>query len=355
MRLLRYLLFSTLAALSLLLVLEGLVRLSGLVDIHRTRGWGHNFECCGDLRPDQKILSLIVPDHPYVVTTNHLGLRRTEETQREATDPIRILAIGDSFTFGPYVADDETWPAQLEQRLRESFPEEPIEVLNAGIASYTISDELAYLKEKGLSLQPDLVILEVTHNDVTDLRKAQRGLFARPTVSVQTVWKQKIKSFLYDHSSLVSGLVVIKNSALLTQVTQGQQDREEVQLMADIVSGVNTQYDEGYERAFTEFVQKLSANHIPLVLLFYPTNDMVETFQETTSRSAMEMLVTSLAQNNNIQLLSASDILAPYDTTFTYLLPRNGHPSQAGYTLTAQAIHDSLLQLPLFQALYVQK
>src|ERR1041384_48040 len=42
-----------------------------------------------------------------------------------------ILAVGDSFTFGDEVADDETWPAHLEKLLQQR-------VLNGGVFAYGI-------------------------------------------------------------------------------------------------------------------------------------------------------------------------------------------------------------------------
>ena len=34
----------------------------------------------------------------------------------------RVLCLGDSYTFGAYVDDTETWPAQLEEILKERSP-----------------------------------------------------------------------------------------------------------------------------------------------------------------------------------------------------------------------------------------
>jgi len=43
-----------------------------------------------------------------------------------------VLAVGDSFTFGDQVSDDETWPAQLEQLLQRP-------VLNGGVFGYSFA------------------------------------------------------------------------------------------------------------------------------------------------------------------------------------------------------------------------
>ncbi len=97
-------------------------------------------------------------------------------------DGFRIPAIGDSQTFGAYNVNEDTWPAWAENDLKPARQAGParFQVLNAGISGYTISDELAYLKDKGVALQPKLVLLAVIENDITDLRKELAGTPQRP-------------------------------------------------------------------------------------------------------------------------------------------------------------------------------
>lgn len=130
----------------------------------------------GDLIPGQS-LWLIDRARPYTVSVNRHGLRNGEEVDPTA---FRILALGDSFTFGPYVANDDTWSALLERELRNRRPGWAVQVLNAGMAGYGITQELSYLKSKGLTLQPHLVVLAFYKNDVMDLSPRNRERFARP-------------------------------------------------------------------------------------------------------------------------------------------------------------------------------
>src|SRR5690242_16484944 len=57
----------------------------------------------GDLMPNQNGHWWVWFHRPYHVQTNSLGLRNAEEPGAEAT---RVLAVGDSQTFGPYVANE---------------------------------------------------------------------------------------------------------------------------------------------------------------------------------------------------------------------------------------------------------
>ena len=90
--------------------------------------------------------------------TNEAGLRGSE-TPRMNPDTIRILCLGDSFTWGMGVADSETYPARLEDLLRVEYPQLDIQVLNGGTPQYGSRDELAWLKDRGAELKPDFLIL----------------------------------------------------------------------------------------------------------------------------------------------------------------------------------------------------
>jgi lysophospholipase L1-like esterase len=79
--------------------------------------------------------------------------------------------LGDSVTFGDYVAEDETLPAALERAL--AAHEHRVEVVNAGVGSIGAAD-MPPLLEQALGARPDLVLVGLYLND------AQRSLFLEP-------------------------------------------------------------------------------------------------------------------------------------------------------------------------------
>jgi len=111
------------------------------------------------LKPNYKakMPSMEFPGKFVSKTTNSFGLRGKEITLDKPAGIKRILILGDSYTFGLYVGDDETYPAVLENLfLRDS---EKVEVINAGYADGWSPDEhYAWLVNKGLRFKPDLVI-----------------------------------------------------------------------------------------------------------------------------------------------------------------------------------------------------
>jgi len=73
-----------------------------------------------------------------------------------------IVAVGDSLTAGYRVAENQAYPAILQQRLdRDGYQ---YQVINSGISGETSSGTLARL-DWVLTLKPDIIILETGAND----------------------------------------------------------------------------------------------------------------------------------------------------------------------------------------------
>lgn len=95
------------------------------------------------------------------VRTNRLGMRGADP--REPRPAFRILVLGDSYTEGYGVEEEETFCALLGRRLGTG-----VEVLNGGCGSYSPLLEWAALREWGPELKPDLVVLALDCSDIQD-------------------------------------------------------------------------------------------------------------------------------------------------------------------------------------------
>jgi lysophospholipase L1-like esterase len=120
-------------------------------------------------------------DFKTVESTNSLGLREREFPLAKS-DKLRVVAIGDSFTYGWGVNLEDTWCKQLEKRLLDDGLD--VEVINLGKPAAGPFD-YAWIAETLLPLlQPDLVLVGVLVGDdlqqawvETDLRSIARGWF----------------------------------------------------------------------------------------------------------------------------------------------------------------------------------
>ena len=78
---------------------------------------------------------------------------------RKAADNYRIVAIGDSFTYGTDVDTDESFPAHLERMLCNT------EALNMGVPGFGIDQAVLKYQIHGKAFAPDTVILGVFPDD----------------------------------------------------------------------------------------------------------------------------------------------------------------------------------------------
>lgn len=92
-------------------------------------------------------------------TCNPQGFR----SRRDFSEPVsgrRIALLGDSYTFGSGVEDDETFAALLESRLEDTRCD------NFGIGAFGIDQMWLALRHYALPLEPDLVILSFVRPDL---------------------------------------------------------------------------------------------------------------------------------------------------------------------------------------------
>jgi lysophospholipase L1-like esterase len=100
----------------------------------------------------------------FHVRVNALGLRGPEVAPAPAPGVHRVLALGDSVTFGEGLSVEQAFPAVLEAELDRVEPGR-WEVVNAGVEGYNTAAELAYLERHGLALAPEAVVVGFNLND----------------------------------------------------------------------------------------------------------------------------------------------------------------------------------------------
>ncbi len=83
------------------------------------------------------------------------GLRRTGEQVAGG----RILAVGDSFTYGDEVNDGQTWPAQLQQLTGRR-------VLNAGVSGYGFDQIVLRAEQLAARYKPAVIVVSFIADDI---------------------------------------------------------------------------------------------------------------------------------------------------------------------------------------------
>lgn len=92
--------------------------------------------------------------------TNARGIRGPEHALAKPVGTTRIVAIGDSFTWGYGVSNGEPYPDRLQVLLPGT------EVINLGVTAYDLKQEIRYLAREGVQYAPDVVVLGLCLNDI---------------------------------------------------------------------------------------------------------------------------------------------------------------------------------------------
>ncbi len=103
------------------------------------------------------------------IKTNAQGFR--DDGEHAWTKPpgvIRILGLGDSFTFGWGVLLEETFLKKLEGHMR-TLTGLKIETINAGVPIWDLNHYYVYYREIGVRYAPDIVLLSYFFNDAPDI------------------------------------------------------------------------------------------------------------------------------------------------------------------------------------------
>ena len=141
------------------------------------------------------------------------GLRDREFAVPKPGGTFRILMLGDSFTEGDGVETQETFSKRLESMLSGRFGEGRVEVINAGVGSYSPLLEYLYLRNGGLAFAPDMVILNYdlsdAFDDITYSKLARfgadgvpRGVAAPEAEGENPGVLVRVKDFFKDHTRL---------------------------------------------------------------------------------------------------------------------------------------------------------
>jgi len=163
-------LFATLFTLLLLLLL-GLGVSEAALRIFFPQPLGVSYTGAGEL-------PIHTPDYDFHYMTdefdihthfNSMGLRDREYASKKPPHTYRILVLGDSITEALQVEDREVYTEILEASLNTPASATRYEVINAGVSGYGAGDELKMYELLGASLDPDLVVVQVSLiNDLSE-------------------------------------------------------------------------------------------------------------------------------------------------------------------------------------------
>jgi len=193
----------------------------------------------------------------FAVTTNSLGLR-SPAPGREGTQ-FRVLAVGNSCTFGLGVDNEETWPSRLEEELNRTL-DGVAEVVNAGVPGYTSYQGRKYLETAGLDLDPDLVIITFGFND-SEVWSSRTDVQTGRLLQMQQLGSALGRSRFYQ---------------ALARLLKGRDDAAVPLTIPEGERGKQARVSPDEFRANMKAMKEMcAARHVPVIFLVWPYRNQV--------------------------------------------------------------------------------
>ncbi len=105
------------------------------------------------------------PEFTVEYRVNQYGMRdESTHVTPKPSNVLRILLLGDSFTFGAANDYDKIWPVIFEKQLAEKGYR--ADVIKAGVSGYNTRNEVLYLERLHPQYKPDVVVLTFLPNDL---------------------------------------------------------------------------------------------------------------------------------------------------------------------------------------------
>lgn len=285
---------------------------------------------------------------------NSAGFRDVEHSIKKRPGVFRIMAIGDSFTFGMGVNLEDTYPKQLERFLNRE--QVTCEVINCGVIGYNMWQHYEVLNNKVLPYNPDLVLLGLFEDDI--------GASVRPYKDPEDwkgvkLYQPKFFSGVLNHFHLWT---FIRNAAALYEYKyryrrghnymRGIEERKKVwgpsnpsDINYRIMSGnIEKERYVEFSKKLKKFVQTASEAGVKVLVVFIPDSVQLGDFQ----MQAVNRFLKRVCSEIGVPFLDVTPFLeSEQNYASLYLFPVDAHGTPKGLGLIAKSIADRIVSLGL--------
>lgn len=244
------------------------------------------------------------------IRINRDGYRGELYSREKPHNTTRIVALGDSVTFGWGMNHSDIWTEVLERRLNENS-ERNFQVINLGVFGYNTTMEIGRLKEKGLKYDPDAVILQYHRNDARNQSRKSE---------LETKHRKKLKEKYPDFNMSKKKYRVMLKTRVGRELQKEREAMPVEEDMALIGPELSRLEQIGDRNGFDTYVMGW----------------------QTYPRQSDHLNL--LTERNNLNYIDMREELELYDLEKkednVYRLP-DGHPNKKGHKLIAEGVLDS--------------
>lgn len=276
--------------------------------------------------------------HDKPVHVNSQGIRDRDYPLARSPGAPRVLALGDSQTFGSGLLLSDTWPKQLEARLRELDPGTPWEILNGGITASDTWQHEHILERLTQAYEVDMVVLGFYTNDVSPRPwRAPRKLSS----AARTNTLSKRVGYLAKRSAVLTALWQARAPLLAWTRPETGPDRESRVVSGDLDPETESNWEqvETSLKAMKARTREIDADFLLLIL---PRRDQIN---GSTPGLAYQNRIIEIARKLEIP---AVDALAPLRDAYqsagdSLFIPWDGHNSASANATIAEHVAPRIL------------
>jgi len=256
---------------------------------------------------------------------NSLGFRSPEISKSKPRGVSRVFCMGDSITMGSGLPEYALYPAVLQKILSERYPRKKFEVVNAGVSGYMIDQELLQLKEEGLGLSPDLVVLQFTLYDPP-------GTSFFDHISPRRELSIPGRQFLYDHSALARHVAMRYYLIGLNHNWLGLGDYLAMPEDSAKARRIEAAWEEYYAKLL-ELDKICQSRKIPLVVVIAPHRWQ---FKDRKREFRPQKKMLAFGKANEVAIIDPSPEFEA-QKMFAYA---SAHPGAEGHAIMAELLAD---------------
>jgi lysophospholipase L1-like esterase len=263
-------------------------------------------------------------DFTLTYRINSLGFRGAETTWKKPDNTVRVVVIGDSFTFGSGVRNEHTFPSAMQAYFSEDKSRQNIEVLNLGAGRYNTVNEVSLLFNKGVRLDPDIVLICFFLNDTN----------AGGTAKAFSAWVPENQLPLWRRYSRLADIMA-------TRFERQRASEALVKKYIDSFRGDAPGWIQS--RKALDSARKLSEERgFKLVLAIYP---VLWSLSDDYPFADIHETISNYASGLGLPVLDLQPVFKGYSGPELWAHPNNQHPNAEAHRLAGRAISEYLLSL----------
>ncbi len=266
-------------------------------------------------------------------TTNSLGFRSLKEFEVDDDERFTVLIVGDSYTYGSWAGDQETWPTILQNL------DDHLQVLNMAVGGYGTDQMYLMLQRHIAHFKPDLVIAafidDNLHRSMLSFRDFQKPKFEidegalvltnTPIPAVEDVG-ERVRRELKRQPLLTEVCLINLVLNVYAAIVHQPARRREAEELNDLILG--------------EMIEFSAEHHTVFLLLYLPHGD--ELIDPAFNRFG-ERYFEQFVERSDIHGINPRPLFLASEARYSM-----GHYRRRAATVVAHAVYEKIATLPSF-------